>query len=89
VISRTTLRFRKALSALPEAVRARARIVYRLFSQDPWHPALQFKQVHPVEPIYSARVGLGYRALAVREGEVVIWFWIRSHAEYDRLISER
>lgn len=37
-------------------------------------------------PIYSARVGLGYRALAVREGGTWIWFWIGNHADYDRLL---
>ena len=27
-------------------------------------------------------------ALAVREGDVWIWFWIGSHAEYDRLLTQ-
>ena len=67
--SRTTQHFRKALAALPEDVRARARLAYRLFAADPWHSALQFKQVHPSEPIYSVRVGLGYRALGGRLGD--------------------
>jgi hypothetical protein len=49
---------------------------------------LQFKQVHPVRPIFSARVALGYRALAVREGIDIIWFWVGTHAEYDRLPSQ-
>lgn len=89
MISRTTERFRKALAALPEQVRAQARLAYRLFQQDPWHAGLQFKQVHPSQPIYSARVGLGYRALGVRDGDLIIWFWIGSHADYDRMISQR
>ena len=87
--SRTTERFRKALAGLPAHVRAQARVAYRLFQQNPAHPSLQFKHVHPSRPIYSARVGLGYRALGVRDEEVVVWFWIGSHAEYDRLISQR
>jgi hypothetical protein len=37
--------------------------------------------------IYSVRVGLGYRALGVMEGSAVIWFWIGSHAECDRLLG--
>lgn len=87
--SRTTARFRKALALLPPHVRTRARFAYQLFARDPWHPALQFKRVHPTEPIYSARVGLGHRALAVRDGDTVIWFWIGSHAEYDRLVAQQ
>jgi hypothetical protein len=36
--------------------------------------------------IYSARIGLEYRALAVRKKDRIIWYWIGSHAEYDRII---
>jgi hypothetical protein len=43
--------------------------------------------VHPTRPIFSARVGLGYRALAVKEESAVIWFWIGSHADYDKLLA--
>jgi hypothetical protein len=90
VRSRTTERFRKALADLPEQVQERARGAYRQFLLDPWHPGLRFKQVHPTLPIYSARVGLHYRALGVREEEdLVIWFWVGSHAEYDRLLQHR
>jgi len=31
-------------------------------------------------------VGLGYRALGILEGEVIVWFWIGTHAEYDQLL---
>jgi hypothetical protein len=34
------------------------------------------------------RVGLNYRAVGVRDGQDVIWFWIGSHAEYDKLIQQ-
>lgn len=85
--SRTTRRFREALAALPEHVRAQARLAYHTFARDPGHPGLRFKRVHAAEPIYSARVGLGYRALGVLEGDVIIWFWIGSHAEYDKLLE--
>ena len=64
-----------------------ARLAYRLFRDNPEHPSLRFKPVHPKRLIYSARVGLGYRALAVRDGDAVIWFWIGSHADYDHLLK--
>lgn len=83
----TTERFREALKRLPEETQRRARAAYRLFKEDPAHPSLRFKLVHTSRPIYSARVGLAYRALGVRDGENVIWFWIGSHADYDRLID--
>lgn len=86
--SRTTTRFRRAYTALPERVRQQAREAYRTFARDPQHPSLRLKPVHPTRPVYSARVGLGHRALAVREGDVWVWFWIGSHAEYDRLLTQ-
>jgi hypothetical protein len=33
------------------------------------------------------RIGLGVRALGVRDGDDLIWFWIGTHAHYDRLIA--
>jgi len=32
------------------------------------------------------RVGLRYRALAVEVEGGLLWFWIGSHADYDRLL---
>jgi hypothetical protein len=37
--------------------------------------------------VYSIRVGLGWRALGLVEHDTVTWFWIGSHAEYDRLVK--
>ena len=85
--SRTTTSFRKAFAALPEDVQERAREAFRLFSDNPAHPSLQFKQVHTIEPIFSARITLHYRALARRRDNDWIWFWIGSHADYDQLLK--
>lgn len=49
---------------------------------------LYFKQVHSKKPIYSVRVTRDYRALGIRDGDEIVWFWIGSHAEYDRLLSQ-
>lgn len=85
--STTTSAFRKAYDDLPVRIQERARGAYRNFKRNPSHPSLQFKQVHSSRPIYSARVSLGYRALAVRDEETWIWFWIGSHADYDKLLQ--
>ncbi|MFO0959710.1 MAG: hypothetical protein U0800_20115 [Isosphaeraceae bacterium] len=74
--------------ALPDQVRQQARQAYALFREDPHHPSLRFRQVHPARPIFSARVGLHYRAVGIREGNEIFWFWIGSHAEYDRLLNQ-
>ena len=44
------------------------------------------EQIHG-RPIYSVRIGLHWRAVGTREGDVMIWYWIGSHAEYDRIVS--
>lgn len=85
--SRTTARFRSAYAALPEQVRRQAREAYKLFAQNPQHPGLRFKRVHSTLPVYSARVNLDYRAVGIRDGDEIVWFWIGAHAQYDQLLT--
>ncbi|MBD2513984.1 hypothetical protein H6G93_02995 [Nostoc sp. FACHB-973] len=86
--SRTTAQFRDLFANLPQQVQQQAREAYQQFKQDPWHPSLRFKQVHPREPIYSARVSKNYRAVGVRNESGIVWFWIGTHADYDNLLSQ-
>jgi hypothetical protein len=88
VNSRTTRRFRELFAALPAHVQQQAREAYRLFQQNPAHPGLRFKQVHADPPIHSARVGISYRAVGVRDGDTITWYWIGSHADYDNLLKQ-
>ena len=85
--SSITRAFRKRLDALPTEVREQAVRVYTLWRSDPYHPSLHFKRVSQRQPIYSVRVGIGYRSLGLREGDHMYWFWIGSHAEYDGLLK--
>ena len=87
MISRTTERFRKAFEALPPEVQQRARRAYRQWLRNPFHPSLGFKPIHVRRPVYAVRIGIHWRALGVRRGELVVWFWIGSHAEYDGIVS--
>ena len=59
---------------------------YERLKQDPRYPSLQFKKVGH---FWSARVGGHYRALAVEVPDGFVWFWIGSHADYDRLLGEQ
>ena len=86
--SHTTRRFRELLAALPARVRQQALDAYRLFRQNPSHAGLRFKKVYSDPPIYSARVGIGYRAVGTLDGDTVVWFWIGSHADYDKLLEQ-
>lgn len=85
--SSVTKDFRRLLDRLPEPVQEQAAQAYALWQSDPYHPSLQFKRVSQRQPIYSARVGLGYRALGLREGDHIYWFWIGPHAQYDDLLK--
>ncbi|MGA2184887.1 MAG: hypothetical protein ABSH47_17855 [Bryobacteraceae bacterium] len=84
--SRATRRFWRLLSDLPVDVQDDARRARRLFQSNPSHPGLQFKKLEGEDDIYSARIGLGYRALAVMKKDRIVWYWIGSHADYDRLV---
>lgn len=84
--SHTTPKFWKAYDRLPKSIQEHANVAYALWRQNPFHPSLQFKRVDPEEPIYSVRVGRGYRALGWLEGDTVVWFWIGDHDEYDRIL---
>jgi hypothetical protein len=87
--SRITLKFRKLFEELPQSVQQQAREVYRQFMRDPWHPGLRFKRIHNSLPIYSVRIGKGYRAVGKRDENGVVWFWIGSHANYDKFLSQQ
>lgn len=86
--SRTNERFRKAFDSLPEDVRRRAREAYARWQENPAHPALQYKKVHDTQPIYSVRITRDWRAVGILQGEEMIWFWIGSHANYERLLDQ-
>ncbi|GAB5508454.1 MAG: hypothetical protein Rhirs2KO_36170 [Rhizobiaceae bacterium] len=75
--------FWEAMEALPDAVRKLAERNFEQLKSNPKHPSLHFKNVGR---FWSVRVGIGYRALAVRSSDDFIWFWIGSHADYDRLL---
>jgi hypothetical protein len=49
---------------------------------DPHHPSLHFKKTGS---FWSVRVGIHHRALAIEVEDGVLWFWIGTHAEYDRM----
>jgi len=70
--------------ALPADVRAVADKNYALVKADPRHPSLHFKKVGAV---WSARVGDKYRVLAHEVPDGYNWFWIGTHAEYDKLVG--
>lgn len=57
---------------------------YELLRTNPQHPSLHFKRVGKY---WSARVGSGFRALGIDSSKGILWFWIGTHEEYERLIG--
>lgn len=84
--SKRTKSFRKLYDALPLEIQEQANAAYRLFRTNPAHSSLDFKQVSSKGPTYSVRIGIHYRALAVRESDYWMWYWVGTHAEYDKLL---
>lgn len=76
-------RFWERYAALPEEIRALADKSYALLKRDSKHPSLHFKKLGK---FWSARVGLHHRALAMEVEDGMLWVWIGTHAEYDRLV---
>lgn len=87
MISRLHPKFRRDFDRLPEEVREIAREAYRRFAANPAHPGLRFKRLHSDLPLWSVRINDSYRAVGVRKTDnEIIWFFIGTHAEYDRLL---
>ncbi len=82
----TTPRFWKCYEALSDNVREIADRCYELLKADPSHPSLHFKKIG--KKYWSVRAGVDYRALGVEVEGGILWFWIGTHAEYDRLINK-
>jgi hypothetical protein len=83
---RASPRFWASYHRLPEEIQRLADRDYKALCENPRHPSLRFKKVGD---LWSVRVGLHYRALAVEDGEDFLWVWIGTHADYDRLIQHK
>ena len=78
-----------SMENLPEEVRKMAEKSYKLWRENPKHPMLRFKKIHPSQPIYSFRVGIAYRTIGVDSGNGrLVWFWVGSFGEYAKVVAE-
>jgi len=83
---RATPRFWKCYHQLPAEIKKLADRDYQLLRSDPQHPSLHFKKIGS---LWSVRVGLHYRALAIEDGADLAWVWIGTHADYDNMIRSK
>ena len=82
----TSSHFWERYDRLPKEIRELADKSFQLLKADPRHPSLHFKKV---DKVWSVRVGRSHRALAMQRAEGLVWFWIGSHEEYDKLLARR
>ena len=82
--SSTTPRFWQAYANLPPPIKLSARKQYLLWRENPRHPSLQFKKVGP---FWSIRITEDYRSLALLRNDIYHWFWIGTHAAYERILK--
>jgi hypothetical protein len=78
--------FWDSFKRLPPSVQTLAKRNFELLKNDSRHASLHLKQIGR---LWSARVGLGHRALGVGSNGDIVWFWIGSHGEYDRLLKKQ
>ena len=81
---RTSDHFWKCFEKLPSHIQELAEDNFELLKNDPRHSSLYFKKVGK---LWSARVSMGYRALAYEDGDDFIWVWVGTHDEYMRMIK--
>jgi hypothetical protein len=65
-----TPEFWEAYAELTPEVKDQAQKAYQLWQENLLHPSLHFKKVG--KNLWSARVSGGYRALALKKGEIII-----------------
>lgn len=81
---RASRQFCAHYDVLPTDVRIIADKNFELLKSDPKHPSLHLKRIGLR---WSVRVGERYRALGIDSPpDGVYWFWIGSHANYDKQI---
>jgi hypothetical protein len=86
----TTRRFREMYAALPQRIQDLAREACVLFDRDPGYRSLRHHQLKDQkgsshEPgSFSVSITMQYRAIYVVENSVNVWYWIGTHAEYDK-----
>ncbi len=88
MISHKNESFKKLFARLPMEIQEKAKRTYATFKQDPYYPSLHFKRVHSARPIYSIRISDDYRAVGILQDSEIIWFWIGSHAQYNKLLVQ-
>jgi len=77
--------FWACFKGLPDHAQELAKKNFKLLKENPSHPSLHFKNVGD---FVSVRIGIAHRALGIKVSDGVLWFWVGSHADYDRVVGD-
>jgi len=84
--SRAVASFWHGYNRLPQPIQELAIKQYKLWLANPHHPSVRFKKIGAR---WSARVTDDYRSIGVMDGDVVIGFFIGTHAQYNQVLKEK
>jgi hypothetical protein len=95
--NRTTRDFRELFARLPGSIQSLARSACVLFNDDPDHASLRrhmlddTKKGKHVPGSYSVSITMQYRAIYFLDVETKqnVWYWVGTHAEYDRFTGRK
>jgi hypothetical protein len=93
--NRTARSFREQFAKLPEAVREAVLAACVLFNDNPSHRSLRHHKLDDVKKgkhqvdSFSVSPTTQYRAIYVVQDGINVWYWIGTHAEYDRFTGKK
>ncbi len=87
---RQTREFSYLAGGLPERIRKALGKAIRIWSENPTHPSLRLHQLKDTKKgrhlptSFTVSINMQYRAIYVMDGPTAVWYWIGTHAQYDR-----
>lgn len=81
--------FHELLATLPAKIRVTVKVRFKQFVANPRNVSLRLHRLKDhargqhLPGSYSVSVTMKYRAIFFIDGQVNVWYWIGSHADYD------
>ena len=85
MLSYTKKSFWKQFDSLPHEAKILAIKAFYLWSENPYNSGLNFKKLNSQNSLYSVRIGLNWRAIGKKYPDYILWYWIGSHEEYNKM----
>jgi hypothetical protein len=84
VNSVATGNFWKLYKDLPESIRRSAQEAFRTFQDNPAHFSLSLERLRCDPDSWAVRITRNYRAVGIKTGNTMTWYWIGSHSDFDK-----